>query len=106
MEFITKDSWVRKEFSNWFVRDTDEWKLRFDLIPIEALERLAGTYTRWAKKYWDNNRTLAEWEEAISRFKQSAFRHFISRMKWNYEEDHWYACIFNIIAYEYLTNKL
>lgn len=56
MDFKTKDSGKRKEMANWFVRDDDWTKLRFDLIPIDMLERLAWLYTRWAVKYWDDNR--------------------------------------------------
>lgn len=40
-KFITKDSGKRKEMANGFVRDYDENKLRFDLIPLDMLERLA-----------------------------------------------------------------
>ena len=39
------DSGQRKEFSNGFVRDIDDSKLRFDLIPIWQLKTLARQYT-------------------------------------------------------------
>ena len=102
MNFITKDSWIRKEWESWFRRDTDEWKPRYDLIPLDCLKRLAELYMRWAIKYWDDNRRLACEEDAINRFKQSAFRHFIQRMNWEVDEDHWMAVVFNIFAYEHL----
>lgn len=98
--FETKDSGKRKEFDNWFVRDLDDGKLRYDLIPLNMLERLAWLYTRWIKKYWENNWHLARGEEAIERFKQSARRHYISWMKWEYDEDHAIATCWNIFAYE------
>jgi len=101
--FITKDSGVRKERDSWFRRDTDEGKPRYDLIPLDCLKALAELYTRWAVKYWDNNRQLAQEEDAINRFKQSAFRHFIQRMNWEVDEDHWMAVVFNIFAYQHLT---
>lgn len=105
MNFITKDSWVRKERKSWFRRDTDEGKPRYDLIPTDCLKRLAELYMRWAVKYWDNNRRLAEEKDAIDRFKASAFRHFMQRMDWERDEDHWMAIAFNVFAYEHLTNR-
>ena len=100
------DSGLRKEFSNGFVRDIDDSKLRFDLIPIWQLKTLARQYTDWMKKYWENNRQLARWKEAIMRFKQSARRHFITRQEWIYDEFHNDATIFNIMAYEYHRNRM
>jgi hypothetical protein len=38
----------------------NEGKLRFDLIPPEAVEGLAGIYTMGAKKYADRN-----WEKGL-----------------------------------------
>ena len=105
MQYITKDSWVRKERKSWFHRDTDEGKPRYDLIPFDCLKRLAELYARWSVKYWDNNRRLAEEQDAIDRFRQSAFRHFMQRMNWENDEDHWFWCVFNIFAYEHLTNR-
>lgn len=103
-EFITKDSWKRKEMANGFVRDDDWTKLRFDLIPLDMLERLAWLYTRWAVKYWDENWTKATGKD-IESFKRSARRHFISWMENDYEEDHWCWVVFNIFAYEHLLTK-
>lgn len=103
MDFITKDSWVRKERDSGFRRDTDEGKPRYDLIPLDCLKALAELYARWAVKYWDNNWQLASEDDAIKRFKQSAFRHFIQRMNWEIDEDHWMAIVFNVFAYQHLT---
>src|SRR5882757_9406224 len=38
----------------------DEGKLRFDLLPVKSLERLAEVYTIGAKKYTDRN-----WEKGL-----------------------------------------
>jgi hypothetical protein len=103
MEYKTKDSGKRKEWKSGFRRDADEGKLRYDLIPLEMLERLAGLYTRGAEKYSDDNWKLAKEDDAIRRFKQSAWRHFVSWQKGDEDEDHGVACVFNIFAYEWLT---
>ena len=104
-KFITKDSGARKEMANGFVRDDDWTKLRFDLIPIDMLERLAWLYTRGAVKYWDSNRQQATGKD-IESFKRSARRHFIQWMKWDRDEDHEIAVCWNIFAYEHLLTKM
>lgn len=106
MPFATKDSWTRKEFSNGFVRDDDWSKLRYDLIPTSMLERLAWLYTRWAIKYWDCNWQKAIGRDAIERFKQSAWRHFIHWQNWEYDEDHWFWVCRNVFAYERHINRM
>ena len=44
--FVTKDSGKRVSFDSGFVRDVQEGKPRYDLIPHELLTRLAELYTR------------------------------------------------------------
>lgn len=97
--FITKDSGERENFETWAVRDTSKWKLRWDLIPVEALKRVAGIYTRGAEKYDDNN-----WKKGIpvSRMYESALRHLMSwRLNPNSEEDELAAVIFNLLGIMY-----
>lgn len=105
MNFITKDSGARKEYWNGFVRDDDGTKIRYDLIPLDMLKRLAELYTRWAEKYGDNNRQNAQWED-INSFKRSARRHFVQRQNWERDEDHGIAVVWNIIAYEHLLHNV
>ena len=100
MTYTTKDSGKKRVFDSGFQRDTAESKLRFDLIPIDQLERVAWQFTRWAEKYWANNRQKALWETECDAFRQSAYRHFIKWMKWEYDEDHAAAIIWNIMCYE------
>lgn len=104
--FVTKDSGKRKEWDSGFRRDTDDGKNRYDLIPVEMLDRLASLYTRGMEKYGDNNWKLADSPDAIERFKQSAWRHFVDwQSDRNIEEDHAMAVVFNVFAYEYLKGK-
>jgi hypothetical protein len=103
INFKTKDSGKRKKWKSGFNRDTDEGKLRYDLIPLELLERLAGLYTRGAVKYGDDNWQKAETQEEIDRFKQSAWRHWAQWMNGEEDEDHPTAVIWNIMAYEWHT---
>ncbi len=100
MSYTTRDSGKKRVFGTWFQRDTGEEKLRFDLIPIDQLERLAGQYTRWASKCGESNRQKARWKKEIDVFRQSAHRHFIKWMKWEYDEDRASALMRNIMWYE------
>lgn len=101
----TKTSGKKKKYGGGYHRDDDENKLLFDLIPLEMLERLAGLYTRGAKLYGRDNWRLATGDEAMQRFRDSAWRHFVQYMKGDDDEDHASAIMWNIIALEYHKNK-
>ena len=105
-KFTIKDSGKRQEFPGGAVRDTTEGKIRWDLLPIESLKRVAEHYTEGAKKYNDNN-----WKKGITteRFIESAQRHFSEYLLGRAfpeeeiyrEEDHLSATIFNILGIIY-----
>lgn len=94
-KFIIKDSGKRETFPGGAVRDTTEGKIRYDLLPIEALKRVAMHYTNGAKKYEANN-----WKKGISteRFIESAFRHWAEYLLGEKEEDHLSAVVFNVLG--------
>lgn len=93
--FVTKDSGEREEFETGMVRDTQEGKPRYDLIPTLALKRVAELYARGAIKYGDHNwmkgapfsRTLASIERHLHQFKQG-----------DTEEDHLAAVAWGCLA--------
>ena len=105
-EFVTHDSGERIDYPSGMRRDTTKGKLRFDLIPLFMLKRVAGLYTRGAEKYGDNNWQLANSEEELTRFKASAFRHFVQWLDGVRDEDHGAAVFFNIAAAEMVSDKL
>lgn len=105
-EFVTHDSGERIDYPSGMRRDTTKGKLRYDLIPLFMLKRLAGLYTRGAEKYGDNNWQLADSEEELARFKASAFRHFVAWLDGERDEDHGAAVFFNIAAAEHVRGKL
>ena len=94
-KFTIKDSGKREEYESGAVRDTNEGKIRYDLLPIECLKRVAEHYTKGAKKYNDNN-----WKKGIptERFIESAFRHWAEYLLGETEEDHLSAVVFNIFG--------
>ena len=104
--FITKDSGERVEYDSGMRRDVNTGKDRFDLIPIPMLKRLAGLYGRGAVKYGDWNWKLANTEEEMNRFKESAFRHFMQWANGEVDEDHAMAVVFNLFGYETTKEKL
>lgn len=101
--YTTLDSGTRTKYDSGFQRDTNEGKPRFDLIPTEPLTRLADLYERGARKYGDSNWRLANTEEEIARFKQSAWRHFVSWSAGDDSEDHAAAVMFNLMGYMWHT---
>lgn len=104
--FTTKDSGVRKAFDSGMVRDTDEGKPRYDLIPLLPLRRLAELYARGAVKYGPSNWQKANSDEELKRFKASAFRHLVQALDGDRDEDHWSGVVFNVFAAEWLEEKL
>ena len=98
-----KDSGKRQEFVTGSVRDTREGKGRFDLIPTDALRRLARHYENGAVKYGDKN-----WEKGqpLSRYLDSAFRHLICVIEGLTDEDHASAVSWNSFAYIHTLNAI
>lgn len=94
-DFITKDSGKRQRFDSGMVRDTQDGKPRYDLIPVQSLKRLADLYTRGAIKYDDNN-----WQKGqpYSRAYASLFRHVIAWREGDRSEDHLAAVAWNAFA--------
>jgi hypothetical protein len=106
MKFKTEDSGKREEFKSGMRRDTQEGKIRYDLIYMPMLKRWAELMTRGAEKYGDNNWMKANGQEEMDRFKQSAIRHFFQWWEGDESEDHASAVWFNICGTEYLKTKL
>ena len=98
MTFKTLDSGKREEFKSGAVRDTQEDKPRYDLIPPAPLKRLAELYTRGAQKYNDHN-----WTKGMptSRFLASLMRHVEQYRMGDREEDHLAAVAWNCFAIMY-----
>ena len=105
--FITKDSGQRQEFSTGMKRDTSTDKIRYDLVDMPMLKRWAELMTRGAIKYGINNWKKAATQEEFDRFRESAFRHF---MTWflneDTSEDHGAAIFFNVAGAEMVRTKL
>lgn len=94
-QFEIKDSGKRESFDGGAVRDTDDGKPRFDLIPPTALKRLAIHYANGAKKYDEHN-----WTKGIpvSRCIASLMRHVFQFVAGDNDEDHASAIIFGIMC--------
>lgn len=87
-----KDSGERQNFGTGAVRDTQEGKGRFDLLPVNAIFRLAKHFENGAKKYGDNN-----WRKGIplKRYLDSMLRHAFKFAGGMDDEDHLSAIIWN-----------
>lgn len=104
-EYITIIPEKRDEFLTGAKRGSEEGKLRYDLISLIMLERLAGVMTRGAAEYGEHN-----WEKGIpiKRFWSSAWRHFIAAQQNNPndKEDHLAGSIFNLMAIMHTTELI
>lgn len=104
--FEVRDSGERTEYESGMIRDTQEGKPDYTLVPLFMLERWAMHMTRGAKKYGRENWTLANSAEEWVRFRSSAFRHFIQWLRGDVDEDHASAVFFNIAASEYVKERM
>ena len=90
-----KDSGKRQQFKTGAVRDNEEGKGRYDLLPTRAIRRLAEHYENGAVKYGDDN-----WLKGIplKRMLDSAMRHLFKALEGQTDEDHLIACAWNVLG--------
>jgi hypothetical protein len=106
MDYETKDSGKRIEFSTGMRRDVQDDKPRYDLVDWPMVERWAALMARGAKKYGEENWRKACTTEELKRFKASFLRHAIQYFRDESDEDHGAACMFNIAGAEMVSAKL
>jgi Domain of unknown function (DUF5664) len=106
-DYGLKDSGVRQQFDSGMVRDTNDGKIRYDLVfDGPMLNRYAIHLTKGAIKYAPRNWMLANNTEEMERFKESAVRHFMSWMQGLRDEDHAAAVWYNVNGFEYVRDRL
>lgn len=90
-----KDSGSRQEFNTGAVRDIQQGKGRYDLIPWEVITLLARHFEEGARKYGERN-----WERGIPlcRYFDSAIRHLVQYKLEMDDEPHLVASIWNLIC--------
>lgn len=92
---MLNDTGQRSNYETGAVRENVGGKGRFDLVPFQALMRLAQHYENGRDKYSERN-----WEKGmpISRYYDAAMRHLIKYGDgWN-DEDHLAAVLWNVAA--------
>lgn len=126
--FVVKDSGVREEYANGFVRDTEDGKPDFSaiftnpqairalanpdlqaflctpgshLVPFDVfMPRVAEHMRKGAEKYGEANWRQAVGDEPVNRFGRSLDRHFLSYRQGMTDEDHAAGIFFNLSARE------
>ena len=106
MDFTVKDSGERQEYDSGMVRDRQDGKPDYTLLPIEFLTRWAVHMTKGADKYGPDNWRKANSAEELQRFRASAFRHMIQWLSGEVDEDHASAVAYNIAAAEYVKERM
>jgi len=107
-EFEIKDTGARQEFESGMVRDIASGKLDWTLVADgPMLRRWAELLTNAAivKGYGKRNWMKAAGTTEYERFRESAFRHFMSWYYGEKDEDHGAAVFFNINGAEYVGRK-
>ncbi len=106
-----KDSGKRVTFASGSMRDPGEGKIKWSRITFgPMMRRWAQHLTTAEAKYPDPrpgvpNFTLIETDEEFYRYKESAFRHFMSWFFDEVDEDHASATFFNINGVEIIKDK-
>lgn len=91
-----KDSGERQDFGTGAVRDTQQGKGRYDLLPPTALFAIARVFEEGAKKYEARN---YEAGIPLSRYVDSALRHLLKHLEGHRDEPHMAQAGWNIMAY-------
>ncbi|KKL13150.1 hypothetical protein LCGC14_2528660 [marine sediment metagenome] len=110
--FEIKESGVRVKFDSGMVRDVGVFKARFfRCLAGPMLRRWAEHLHKGQEKYPDvspgvANWTLAQGEEELQRFKESALDHMIDWLEGKEDEDHGAAVFFNINGAEYVKEGI
>lgn len=104
---------MKKTYESGMQRDQSEGKPRYDLIfPLNSkredslIHRWAVLLEKGATHYGDRNWEKAKTTEDLMRFKESAFRHFMSWFFDEDDEDHAASLCFNVQGVEYVRGKL
>lgn len=86
---------AQEEFASGSVRDSRVGKGRYDLLPVDALRRVALRFEEGAAKYGEHN-----WRKGqpLSRYMDSAIRHAFSFLNGDKSEDHAAGAAWNILA--------
>jgi hypothetical protein len=113
MDFETKSSGEKMQFSTGMQRDVSKGKPAFHLITPQDLPYNEQMLTRWgnlmargAGHYGSRNWEKAETTEELDRFMESAFHHFMQWFCGETDEDHAAGLMFNITGAEYVKYKL
>lgn len=86
----------KRKFKSGAVRDSNQGKIRPDLISPYMLKALGKVLADGANHYGERN-----WEKGMddSILKESASRHYVSWMAGDIDEDHAAKLIFNVMAH-------
>jgi hypothetical protein len=103
-KFVTKDSGKRRKYQTGSVRDRQEGKGRFDLVPLEPIRRLAKLYERGAVKYGPSN--WKKGQPLKASYFDSAFRHLADLAAGEPTEDHAAAVLWNIVGYMWTLSEI
>ena len=100
---LLKDSGERQDFGTGAVRDVQDGKGRYDLLPPTAIFHIARVFEEGGKKY-----KIRNYEAGIplSRFIDSALRHLFKHLEGQRDEPHMAQAGWNILAYIHTASMI
>lgn len=98
-----QDSGERQEFSTGAVRDTQDGKGAYYLLPPSAIFAVARVFEEGARKYAKRN---YEAGMPLSRFIDSALRHIFKHLEGYRDEPHMAQAGWNILAYIHIATMI
>lgn len=98
-----KDSGERQSFDTGAVRDTQDGKGRYDLLPPAAIFAVARVFEEGGKKYKPRNFELGI---PLSRFIDSGLRHIFKHLEGHRDEPHMAQAAWNLLAYIHIATQI
>lgn len=94
-------------YETGFQRGDDSDKIKYTLMPVKVLTRIAKRFTDGGKRYGDWNWRKADPNDdtQLNRFKDAAFRHWMQYLDGETDEDHLAAVACNVMMIMDLENK-
>lgn len=105
-DFVVKEAPDRANYPSGMNRGSQKGKPNYNLIDKEFLKRIAEHLTKGAEIYGRDNWRMANSEEELQRFEDSAHRHLMQYLNRELDEDHAAATVFNLMCAEYVRTKL
>lgn len=92
---VKQSSELVRDFGTGSIRDSNNNKGSYYLLPCKAIKRLAKHFQNGAKRYAERNWELGQ---PLHSYMDSAMRHLFNHLDGDRSEDHLAACAWNVLC--------